>query len=157
MKELSGLIGGIRLAYGVVGVVTTLAALATNRSIAVLNTMGVAGVVMLVVGGSVWQGSSAADDYSRVRNTAIAMSAAGAIAGLLMFFGRPLDENEKAFGLLTFIGVVNVIAYASLLSLGLAHLKKRAGPAKKVCPECANEVLAAARKCQFCQYRFEPV
>jgi uncharacterized protein UPF0547 len=25
-----------------------------------------------------------------------------------------------------------------------------------VCPDCAEEVLAAARKCRFCGYRFEP-
>lgn len=29
------------------------------------------------------------------------------------------------------------------------------GPASKVCPDCAEEVKAAARKCRFCGYRFD--
>ena len=29
------------------------------------------------------------------------------------------------------------------------------GPAYKVCPDCAEQVLAAARKCRYCGYRFD--
>ena len=66
-----------------------------------------------------------------------------------------MDEGEKQFGLLTFIGLANVVVYAGVLSLGLSHLKRRGQRAKKICPECANEVLQAAAKCQYCQYRFD--
>jgi hypothetical protein len=149
--EVKGLIGGIRLAYGAVGVVTTVVALATDRVVAILNVFGIAGVVMLVVGIGTWNSMEAGQPYQRVKWSAIAMGAAGLVAAFLMAVGRPMDENEKSFGILTFIGVANVIVFAGLLSLGLSYAQ---AAKRKTCPDCANQVLAAARKCQYCGYLF---
>jgi hypothetical protein len=157
-EELKGVVGGIRLICGLVGGATTLAAVVTNQTVAILNAFGVAGVIMLLVAGSTWHyyetdGWGDGTQLGRVKYTFIAMLASGVVASLLMFFGRPMDEAEKAPGLLTAIGVMNVVVIAALVSLGLGHLSKSLSKRKK-CPECANEVLFEARKCQFCQHRF---
>jgi hypothetical protein len=153
--ELKGLVGGLRLAFAGVGVITTLAAIATEQGVVILNTIGVAGLGMVVIGGYVWVSSKASDPLKPVRNTALAVSVTGLIGALLFFTGRPLDEEEKEPGFLTVLGVLTVIMCATLLSLGLSYYKRQNAPKMKQCPECANEVLAEARKCQYCQHRFD--
>lgn len=37
-----------------------------------------------------------------------------------------------------------------------AYAELESGEDSKVCPDCAEQVKAAARKCRFCGYRFEP-
>lgn len=155
IDQLGKLIGGIRLVWAVIGVVTAVVALATAQTVAILNAIGVAGFAAAMGGGAVWAVSGGSPEFTRVRNAAIGMTLGFLLGFFLMFIGRPLDENEKQFGPLTFIGIVVLIAYGTLLSAGLSFIKRKAEPATKVCPECANKVLAAAAKCQYCQYRFD--
>jgi ribosomal protein S27AE len=129
-------------------------ALATDQTIAVLNYFGVAGVVMLVAGIGTYLAYEGTPPLGQLKYASLAMSGTGVVAALLMFFGRPMDEAEKAFNILTIIGVVNVVVMAGLLSLYLEHFSKSLTKQKK-CPECANTVLAEARKCQFCHYKFD--
>jgi hypothetical protein len=67
-------------------------------------------------------------------------------------FGRPLDEDERAFNILTILGGISLVIGALILS---PLAKRILEPPRKICPDCANSVLAAARKCQYCNYRFD--
>ena len=53
----------------------------------------------------------------------------------------------------TFIGIAVLVFYAFTAAVGWKRLA-RPEAARKTCPDCANSVLAAARKRQHCGYRF---
>jgi hypothetical protein len=148
-------VGASRLLLGGVGVITTIAGLVNTSTVAALNTAGVIGVGALVIGGGVYlsgnDGVNTPEQRSaHARTTLFVMLGVSAVFGLLLLIGRPLDEDEKAAGLLTVIGCAYLF-FCAFLAVSAGPLF---GPEHKTCPDCANNVLAAARKCQHCGYRF---
>jgi hypothetical protein len=139
---------------GVVGAYVLLSGFVNASVVAALNSAGVVGVVVLVFGIGAWMSGDDSDRLSRIRNTCWVVGIATVVAGLLFLFGRPMDEKEKQPGLLTVIGVISVLALATLVTLAWREVQKSGGPKKKKCEDCANMVLAEARKCQYCGYRF---
>lgn len=76
----------------------------------------------------------------------------------LAFPFRP-DELENMGGpnVLSLMGLA-FIGIAFVVGVGLYHdWQKSQLPPMKRCPDCANEVLAAANVCQHCSYRFPAV
>lgn len=73
------------------------------------------------------------------------------VFGGVFLLGRPLDEDEKALGLLTFVGGAYLF-FVAFLAVTAGPLL---GGPRKTCPDCANKVLTEARKCQHCGYRFD--
>ena len=72
------------------------------------------GLASLVIGGGTWGSSSSENRMDRIRNTAWAIGITTAVSGIALALGRPLDENEKAAGLLTVIGVAFVFGVLTL-------------------------------------------
>jgi hypothetical protein len=141
--------GMLYTALGAVGLVTGL----VNASmIAALNTIGVIGIVVLLVAYAVAEFNADKPDVQRVKNTVAGTAIGGTIITVLWFaFARPLDAEERQFSILSFLGIgVLLVAFMSI-----AYAKELVAPKMKKCPDCANEVLAEARKCQHCQHRFD--
>jgi uncharacterized membrane protein len=148
-------LAAIQGVIGVIGAVTLIAG-AVNRSvIAAVNTVGVLGVVGLTVGVTTWASSNSTDRRGQVRTTCIAVGIAALIGGIAFIAGRPMDESEKTSKLLTVIGGISIIGIALLVTLAWREVSQAKQPATKKCPDCANQVLAEARKCQFCAFRFD--
>ncbi len=138
----------------VVGAVATLSGIVSSSVVAAVNTVGVVGVGALVIGGGVWWEYSDGDQAGRVRATCWAVGLTAAILGLLNALGRPLDEDERAPNLLTVIGVISIFGLALLVTLAWREIQASSEPERKKCPDCANLVLAEARKCQHCGFVF---
>lgn len=154
-EGLNGIVRGFRLLVGALGLVTMAVGLMNQSTVVALNTIGVVGLAGLVIGGGTYFSSDGGDQLSRARTTLIAMVITTAISTLLFVFGRPFDENEKQFGLLSFVGAAALAFYAYVAAAGWHHFVQATAPQTKQCPDCAQQVLAAARKCQHCGYRFQ--
>jgi hypothetical protein len=121
--------GAMRGLGAFIGLASAIVGLADSSVVVALNTLG------LIVGPGLMLGIVAV------------LCAIGFFA-----FGRPLDQEERDPNVLTFLGGASLVAGALLLAM----LRQLMQPAKQTCPECANSVLATARKCQSCGYRFTP-
>ncbi len=78
----------------------------------------------------------------------------GSIPSYALFVWYMSSEAWSMHALLPVIfGGIALIAVPPLL-IGFAILGYR--ERHKTCPECANEVLSAARVCQYCGYRWQP-
>lgn len=62
------------------------------------------------------------------------------------------DWSMHALLLLIFGGVALIVVPPCLIGFAILGYRER----HKTCPECANEVLSAARVCQYCGYRWQP-
>lgn len=156
LEGVSGVVRGFRLLLAALGAYTTLQAVISESVVVAINTAGVVGLGGLVIGGMVYFGDvpPKEDVAARVQHlkvTLITLVVVTAITGLVFLAGRPLDEDESAFSFLTLVGVLVLLFYAYVASLGAETFLKEP---RKRCPDCANEVLAAARKCQHCGHRF---
>ncbi len=56
------------------------------------------------------------------------MAVVTAVMGAAFLLGRPLDEGERAFGLLTAIGIAVALFFAYLASVGAELMMKRTQP-----------------------------
>lgn len=157
LEGVSGVVRGFQLLLGAFGVYTTLQAVINESVVVAINTAGVVGLGGLVVGAMVYFNDlppkeNVAARTQHLKVTLITIAVITAVAGLLFLAGRPLDESERAFSILTVVGIAVLLFYAYMASTGAEVLLKEP---RRRCPECANEVLAAARKCQHCGYRFD--
>jgi hypothetical protein len=78
-------------------------------------------------------------------------------AFLLWWIFLAWDVSSKgaqlhSFHLLAVGGFAVVVAPPCLVAFSIIGYRER----HKTCPECANDVLSAARVCQYCGYRWEP-
>jgi hypothetical protein len=71
---------------------------------------------------------------------------------LLAWYMSSVDWSMHAVVLLVFGGIALLALPPSLIGLAILRYRER----HKTCPECANEVLSAARVCQHCGYRWQP-
>lgn len=139
---------------GAVGVVTTISGLISHSTIVALNTAGVIGVGSLVFGGGAFlSGPKSTPDEraTTARNALLTMVVASVVCGAVFLSGRGLDEKESQANVLTVIGAANILFCAFLAVSARSLLESDT----KGCPDCANRVLSAARKCQYCGYRFD--
>jgi hypothetical protein len=139
----------------IVGAVTLIAGIINKSVVAAANITGVIGLFGLVAGCSTWTNADKADVRKRIRTTCIAVAVACAVAGIAFLAGRPLDATEKRPNLLTAIGAAAIIAPALLVTVAWREINKLPEVAQKKCPDCAHMVLAEARKCEYCSYRFD--
>jgi hypothetical protein len=157
---VTGLVGGVRLLLGAIGLISTISGLINDSVVAALNTAGVIGLPALVICGwpvlaMLFGGQHSNHDPESSFKTALITSlVVTAIAAVAFLAGRPMDENELQFGLLTIMGIAVTLMFAVLASAGWKYALKGRQPPQKTCPDCANTVLTAARKCQYCGYRF---
>jgi hypothetical protein len=134
---------------GLIGLASGVAGLATGSVANGLNMLGVIGVGTLVVGGMTYASSDSA------RTTVMASGATAGVAAILFFAGGGLQSYEEGFNLLTVVGIATVVAAVVLA----AAMQKEYAAAKlaadtKTCPDCANRVKQAARRCQHCNHVF---
>lgn len=81
----------------------------------------------------------------------------GASLALTLFLILPPTREETDdFSLLTVLGIAFVVGFFVLTVHTVERWRKQAAPARKRCPDCAEEVLAAAKVCKHCGFRFEP-
>lgn len=142
-------------AIAVIGALTALAGIWSSSIVAALNTAGVIGVATLTIGAIVWSQGDSADPIRRVRVTAIAVGITAAVASFIHFVGRPMEGDELEVGFLTIIGVANLLAIATLGVLAWRTIDSSVKQPMKVCPMCAEQVLAAARICRYCGTAFD--
>jgi hypothetical protein len=140
----------------IVGLVSGISGLASSSWIVPLNILGYCSVLCVPLGLSVGTRTANKEFDRGVRNGALA-SSIGAIVMLIIYFtvARPLQGDERAFNILTIFGMLSIIAVCVVLPITGAYYKRLNAPAMRKCPDCANEVLLEARKCQYCQYRFD--
>lgn len=148
-----GLAKGALLGLGTfLGLVSTVTGLASASMVAALNTLGVLGFGTFFVGLIAWSVYDGRPDNERIKAAATATLIGAVVVAVLYFvIGRPLDESERQFNILSFMGIATLLGGAFVV----ASVNRTFQPAKKTCPECANEVLAAARRCQYCGHRFD--
>jgi hypothetical protein len=139
---------------GAIGLVATIAGLATASAVVALNTIGVICMPALVIGGVLFYSMRDDEPLARLKVTLVAVAIVSALAAIAFLAGRGLDEDERTFNFLTFLGIASILLVTYLLTAGWHQWLKSQQPAQKVCPDCANTVLGAATKCQFCGYRF---
>jgi len=138
------------------GCLSTFIGFAKYGSVPALNTIGVVGFFGLFLGGVIVFSSDFAEDlWTRLIWGLTVAAVVIPLSGLLFLFGRPLDEDERTFNILTIMGVVTLGALLLAIGMTWQEWVKRNQPATKTCPDCANHVLAAARKCQHCGFRFD--
>jgi hypothetical protein len=141
-------------AVALIGGITAIAGIWSSSLVTALNISGVIGVGTLTVGAITWF-SSRTTPVAKIRNTASAVGITALVTGLVFAVGRPLEGDELDFGLLTIVGAVNLLAVAVLALLAWQTISASAEPEMKTCPECAEQVLAAAVVCKHCHYRFD--
>lgn len=160
-SSISGLVTGMRALFAAVGVFTTIAGLATQSTVVALNSAGVIGLAGLVIGGIFYFSmrddiDKPEDQIQRVKVTLIILAIVTPLSAFLFFVvGEGLREEESGVNLLTIMGLATLLFYAFIASIGWKLILPQVQDTK-ACPDCANQVLQAARKCQFCGYRFEP-
>lgn len=151
-EKTSVALAAVKGVIGVIGAITTVAGIWSESLVVALNTVGVIGFGSAFVVAGMWSGI---DTVQGVRQTAIAVGVTAVVISVLFFgFGRPLDEEESKFNLLTFMGIGSILAIAVLATMAWRVIQTAAEPSKKKCPDCANTVLAEARKCQYCAHVF---
>jgi hypothetical protein len=145
-KWFAGLVGAVSSVYGVLeGNVWYLTAAA-----------GYIGFVAAAAIGVVAASGALENKPSYLVPTVIGSVVLG-VAMHLLFPFRP-DELEGMEGpnALSIMGLV-VIGATFFVGVSLYQDWQEAQrPPTKVCPDCANVVLAAARVCQHCTYKFDP-
>ena len=136
-----------------VGIVSSLVGLAESSVVDGLNVLGIAGIATLIVGGGFYA-TRGADRAERVRGTVLVSSIAAVVAVVLFLLGDGLDPGEHGFGPLAASGVATAACGVLVLVLATRGHRAEKVPETKLCPECANRVLAAARKCRYCEHFF---
>jgi hypothetical protein len=69
--------------------------------------------------------------------------------------GKSKHRNGLAYGLLLgWLGVLILLVLPAAQAATPLSLNSAPPPGKKLCPECAELVQAAARVCKHCGYRF---
>jgi Uncharacterised protein family UPF0547 len=133
---------------GAVAAASTIAALAKGSFVYWLTAAGYVGFLAVAVG-------SCVGVFMKEEDWWIA-GLIGAVVGAICLWAFPLtaEENADEFNLLSALGIVFVIGAFVLGVSEYEDRRKLAAPAMKTCPDCAREVLAAARKCEYCGYRF---
>ena len=146
-------LGGLRGLATLIGLISAVSGLMSSSTIVALNTLGIIGLPVLVVA-FVFRSEIINDEDKETGSIIVIIIAVLVLIGSIVYFGfgRPLDEDERAFNILTILGGISLVIGALILS---PLAKRILEPPRKICPDCANSVLAAARKCQYCNYRFD--
>lgn len=139
---------------GLVGAFGTVAGLLAQDGGEILNAIGViGGTAMLVDLGlaRIIQGPNF--DKPTDERVIILVSL---VIGLAAYFLFPWPTDETSRNQMKIVGVI-VLVLAFLVGVGLyRESERKRAPAQKVCPDCANSILVAAKVCQHCGYRFQP-
>lgn len=152
LTALRGARTAITTAVAIIGGISTVAGFVNASAVTAVNMLGVLSVATLVFGGIAF--SEGRDMSEKVRHACWATAVSGIIGFLIFLAGRGLDESERQVNVLTVMGLANLLFMGTLVVLAFQHLTGEAASPRKTCPDCANTVLAAARKCQHCGYRF---
>jgi hypothetical protein len=140
-SEAARVVGGFRLLLGGFGLISTVSGLISKSTVVALNTVGVVGMGALIIGGIVYFGDTE-DPVSNLKFTLITMAIVTAIMGVAFLAGRPLDEGEKQFGVLTIIGIAVALFFAYMASVGADMLMKSKLAQQTTRPD--NETTASA-------------
>lgn len=146
-------VSAILTVAGIIGAISSIAALFKGSLVYALTAAGYVGFVALFVGSIVVQFREDDD------NAELIAGLVGVTVGAVCLVAFPFTEEEDAntFNVLSVIGIVAIVVFFVMLVDAYDKVKKAKEAEHKTCPECANSVLAAARKCQHCEYRFDQV
>jgi hypothetical protein len=84
----------------------------------------------------------------------VAVFLCGAVGASLL---SPYGRGGIGFALGFFCGPVGVLIAAVLRPVCLAALAQTSAFATRACPDCAETILAAARKCRYCGAELQPL
>jgi hypothetical protein len=152
LTALRGARTAITTAVAIISGISTIAGLGSASAVAAVNTLGVLAVFTMTFGGAAFYDGG--DMSEKVRHACWATAVSGIVGFLIFLAGRGLDEAERQVNILTVMGGANLVFMGTLVVLAFQNVTGGVAPPEKTCPDCANTVLAAARKCQHCGYRF---
>lgn len=134
-------------------------ALSYGKAVEPLAALGVAGLAYLVFASGALIYLVTSDELdSDARGPSGVFSAKTELVLSIPLIWLLIGLNEVIAGwsldalLLLMFGVVAVLLCPLLLYFAIAGYRER----HKICPECGNEVLAVARVCHYCAYRWQP-
>lgn len=139
---------------GFIGAISTVAGVFKGHALFILTAAGYIGVAWLpAMAVSFWF------ERDKTPSNQMATMVGGLCGGVLFFLIGGLGvspSRASEWRPLSYVGVVTI----GVLFIYGVHVFNAAAQAKKetvkTCPDCANVVLAAARVCQHCGYRFAP-
>jgi hypothetical protein len=151
MRAVQWLAGGI-------GAVSAISGIAGSSAVIALNTIGILGSGSLIGAGLRWREGGSLPEKVKASSS---QAGFGFAVCAFLYFGskaagnRSFDFIGPTFGFFTILGIVWIVGAVVLASLIWEYQVREPPPERKTCPDCANEVLVAARKCQYCGYRFD--
>jgi hypothetical protein len=138
---------------GLIGAISTVAGLFKGHTVYIFTAAGYIGMAALLPL-AIFYGVGWGSEPKRLPLIGIVSTGFGVVC--LMLF--PLRDFEvDSFNTLSAIGILVIVG---LFIWGVSvyrEYEKAQKPAEKVCPDCARTVLMAARVCEHCGYRFEPL
>lgn len=137
---------------GLIGSISTVWGLVASDFWEIFSALGYIGFIAVWPLYVVWTATGEEWKRKYLVFAVVASLALGALLHLLFPFRD--DENVGQFNLLALIGMAFVVG---LFFVGVGLYRAYEGESRaamKQCPDCANHVLAPARKCQFCGYHF---
>jgi hypothetical protein len=150
---------GLVALSSLIGALSTLSGLLSGSVIVILQSAGAIAFCTYVAGtvGAALVGAAGRDRALRHPGVTVIVSVTIG-SGLFVYAGGPwamaafsgiLQVGTAVFGLVVLVGL------AYLVYVAYERRERSRAPATKTCPDCANHVLVAARKCQYCGYRFD--
>jgi hypothetical protein len=133
---------------GLIGAISTVAGIFKGNAVYILTAAGYVGIASML---------PAAILYNLVEGGKYEILAAIGSVGFglvcLLVFGLR-DEEVADFNALSVVGIIVIVVLFSYGVHVFTEWQKYQAPARKTCPDCANQVLAAAQVCQYCHHRF---
>jgi hypothetical protein len=138
---------------GLIGGISTVAGLFKGNAVYILTAAGYIGMAALLPL-AIFSGIGWLEDLKR--HPIVGLVSIG--FGLVCLWLFPLRDFEvDSFNTLSAIGILVIIGLFVWGVRVYNEYEKAQKPAEKVCPDCARKVLMAARVCEHCGYRFEPL
>jgi peptidoglycan/LPS O-acetylase OafA/YrhL len=148
---------GLLSLAGLVGAISTIAALLKGHAVYFFTAAGYVGfcggMLALIVGGPI---VAVRSERGHKDGEIIAVMIGVALALICLVLFPLRSEETQAFNFLSGLGVLFLVIIFIVGIIGYNQWEEQRRPARKACPECANTVLEAAKVCEHCGHRFAP-